>query len=128
MAVSTKSRRKRTGMKLPNAHLTIVDREKIVDYLLNPAHSDNGGKAKFFWGLGFTVEQWQVFAEALRTLARSFPVMERVESPHGIKYIVIGRIETASGRSQGVRTVWIMDKGNDNPRLVTAYPGEEKND
>lgn len=113
-------------MKLPNAHLAIVDREKIVDYLLNPAHPDNGGKAKFFLGLGFTVEQWQVFADALRTLATSFQVIEKVESAHGIKYIVIGQIETASGRSPSIRTVWIVDKGNDKPRLVTAYPGEEK--
>lgn len=45
-------------MKLPNAHLAIVDEETIVDYLLNPAHPDNGGKAKFFLGLGFTVDQW----------------------------------------------------------------------
>lgn len=99
-----------------------------MDYLLNSAHPDNGGKAKFFLGLGFTPEQWQLFAEALRTLARSFPVTEYLESAHGIKYIVIGRIETASGRSPGVRTVWIVDKGTDNPRLVTAYPGEEKDD
>jgi uncharacterized protein DUF6883 len=113
-------------MKLPNAHLAIVDRDKIVDYLLNPAHPDNGGKAKFFLGLGFTVEQWQVFAEAVRTLATSCEVMEYVESQHGIKYIVIGRIETSSGRSPSIRTVWIVDKGNNNPRLVTAYPSEEK--
>jgi hypothetical protein len=113
-------------MKLPNAHLAIVDREKIVDYLLNPAHPDNGGKAKFFLGHGFTAEQWQDFAEALRRLAGSFPVIERVESQHGVKYIVIGRIETASGRSPSLRTVWIVDKGTNKPRLVTAYPGEEK--
>ncbi len=110
-------------MKLPNAHLAIVDREKIVDYLLNPAHPDNGGKAKFFLGHGFTAEQWQDFAEALRRLGGSFPVIERVESQHGVKYIVIGRIETASGRSPSLHTVWIVDKGNENPRLVTAYPG-----
>jgi hypothetical protein len=77
-------------MKLPNAHLAVVDPEKIVDYLLTPAHPDNGGKAKFFFGLGFTGEQWQAFAEALRRVAGSFPVMERAESPHGIKYIVLG--------------------------------------
>ncbi len=71
-------------MNLPNANLVTVDREKIVEYLLNPAHPDNGGKARFFLGLGFTAEQWQAFAEALRALAISFPVMERVESPHGI--------------------------------------------
>jgi hypothetical protein len=58
-------------LNLPNAHLAIVDRQKITEYLLNPAHPDNGGKAKFFLRLGFTAEQWQVFAEALRRLAAS---------------------------------------------------------
>ncbi len=50
-------------MNLPNAHLVIVDREKIKDYLLNPAHPDNGGKARFFLGLGFTVESHCLAAE-----------------------------------------------------------------
>ncbi len=110
-------------MDLPNAHLAIVDKEKITDYLLNPAHPDNGGKARFFLGLGFTADEWRIFADALQRLAHSFPVTEHVESPHGVKYIVIGPIETPSGGSPTVRTVWIIDKGNDKPRLVAAYPG-----
>ena len=32
-------------MKLPNAQLAIVDREKVVEYLLNPIHPDNGGES-----------------------------------------------------------------------------------
>ena len=40
-------------MKLPNAHLALVAKEKIEDYLLNGAHPDNGGKAQFFDSLGF---------------------------------------------------------------------------
>jgi len=43
----------------------------------------------------------------------------------GIKYIVDGRLSTPSGKKVTVRTVWIVDKGSENPRLVTAYPGEE---
>ncbi|MEJ7712567.1 MAG: DUF6883 domain-containing protein [Pyrinomonadaceae bacterium] len=35
-------------MMLPNAHLALVERGKITEYLLNPAHPDNGGKAPFF--------------------------------------------------------------------------------
>ncbi|HKZ77733.1 MAG TPA: hypothetical protein VJ124_05365 [Pyrinomonadaceae bacterium] len=112
-------------MKLPNANLAIVDREKIADYLLNPAHPDNGGKARFFLSLGFAVAEWLAFADALRKLAVSFEVTEHVESKHGNKYIVTGEIETPSGRGPNVLTVWIVDKGNDKPRLVTAYPGEE---
>ena len=55
-------------MKLPNAHLAIVEQEKVVEYLLNPAHPDNGGKAAFFRILGFDREDWSVFATALRKL------------------------------------------------------------
>jgi hypothetical protein len=35
-------------MKLPNADKAIVEHKKVVDYLLNPAHPDNSGKAGFF--------------------------------------------------------------------------------
>jgi len=42
-------------LKLPNAERGVVEREKIVDYLLNPTHPDNGGKAEFFFSLGFDV-------------------------------------------------------------------------
>ncbi|MCA1600315.1 MAG: hypothetical protein LC776_01280 [Acidobacteria bacterium] len=54
-------------MNLPNAHLAVVDREKITDYLLNPAHPYNGGKAKFFLGLAFKAEEWRIFADALQS-------------------------------------------------------------
>jgi hypothetical protein len=43
-------------MKLPHADLVIIEQAKIVDYLLNPAHPDNGGKAAFFLAMGFSRE------------------------------------------------------------------------
>jgi hypothetical protein len=57
------------AMKLPNARQVVVDRRKITEYLLNPTHPDNGGKAKFFVELGFGIEKWEVFAQALREMA-----------------------------------------------------------
>jgi hypothetical protein len=58
---------------LPNAHLAVVERRKITEYLLNPTHPDNGGKASFFAALGFDVERWELLAEALRALAANPP-------------------------------------------------------
>jgi hypothetical protein len=29
------------------------------------------------------------------------------------------------GRQWSIRTVWIIDRGEEAPRLVTAYPGKE---
>jgi hypothetical protein len=53
-------------MRLPNAHLAEVRREKIVDYLLAPAHRYGASKARFFAEFGFQVESWELLAAALR--------------------------------------------------------------
>ena len=64
-------------------------------------------------------------AAALYQLALNFPVSQSMETAHGKKYIVDGRIETPVGKTPAVRTVWIIDTGEAAPRLVTAYPREE---
>jgi hypothetical protein len=112
-------------VKLPNSHLAIVDREKITDYILNDAHPDNGGKALFFVALGFSRDEWWALASAFLKLARENEVGVSMESSHGIKYILDGTLITPSGKSPTVRTVWIVDKGREKPRLVTAYLHEE---
>ena len=43
-------------MKRLNAHLAVVERHKVVGYLLNSAHPDNGGKARFFESFGFSAK------------------------------------------------------------------------
>lgn len=112
-------------MKLPNPDRAIVSRDKIVDYLLNPAHPDNGGKADFFLRLGFHGDQWQTLAAALKVLAAKGQVCKSVESPHGNKYIIVGQIQSPNDKSALVQSIWIVDKGLDTGRLVTAYPFKE---
>ncbi len=114
-------------MRLPNPDTAIVEEGKILEYLLNPEHPCNGGKAGFFFALGFRRETPQALAGALRELAVGGSVVKNVETPHGRKYIVDGRIATPSGRKAGLRTVWIVDRGSESPRLVTAYPLEGQN-
>jgi hypothetical protein len=75
--------------------------------------------------LGFHRDDWQALAAALRKLASKSSVAERLESAHGEKYVVDGEIETPTGRAPTVRTIWIIDRGLDTPRLVTAYPHEK---
>jgi hypothetical protein len=111
-------------MRLPNAPLALVAREKLTDYLLNPAHPDNGGKADFFHSLGFRHEEWEVLARAFRAVAVAAEVVEKLESAHGMKYVLEGIIATPSGRAPRLRTIWIIDRGRNCPRLVTAYPAE----
>ena len=76
---------------VPSAIVARVDRQKINEYLLNREHPDNGGKAEFFIGLGFTSENWETLADALRSLAVNFSR----DSKHGI----YAREEVYCGRS-----------------------------
>lgn len=115
-------------MRLPNANLALVERQKIVEYLLNREHPDNGGKADFFIALGFGTNDWETMAAAVRVLAMHSSVSLSMESEHGKKYIVDGAIATPSGKTPMVRTVWIVDTGETIPRLVTAYPYGERAD
>ncbi|HEY0322566.1 MAG TPA: hypothetical protein VGC66_16545 [Pyrinomonadaceae bacterium] len=112
-------------MMLPNARLALVERRKIVEYLLNPAHPDNGGKAAFFMALGFRAEDWEILADALRRMALNSLVSQHMETIHGKKYIIDGVIEAPTGKTPVVRTVWIIDGDADFPCLVTGYPHEE---
>ena len=111
-------------MKLPNADKSVIERAKIVDYLLNAAHPDNGGKAKFFEEMGFRREKWEALALALRTLAVETNVAQSFNSAHGEKHVVIGSITSPRGKSAMLKTIWIVDSGLETARLVTAYPHE----
>src|SRR3972149_7961322 len=109
-------------MQLPNVDAAIVSQEKIIGYLLNPLHPDGAGKAQFFEAMGFRVDQWNVLANALRDMAKKAQIVHGIDSSHGGKYIVDGVLETPSGRKVTVRSVWIVDRDESVPRLVTAYP------
>jgi len=114
-------------VQLRNAHLAVVERHKVLEYLLNAAHPAQCGKAQFFESFGFTSENPELLVGALHTVAQIGEVVEMVDSTHGEKYVVDGRVssQTEKSRQRMVRTVWIIDRGSDAPRLVTAYPGRE---
>ena len=111
-------------MKLPNAHLLVVEREKIVDYLLNPAHRHGASKARYFAGFGVRAETWETLAEALREQGRRCEVANVKKIGFGPRYEVEGELPAPDGRRPCVRTVWQMDEGQIAPRLITAYPLE----
>lgn len=91
----------------------------------NHAHPDNGGKAEFFESLGFRRKEWKALAAVFLALARREEIAESLESPHGRKYVIVGRIESPGGKSPLVKTIWIVDAGLETPGLVTAYPHNE---
>lgn len=109
-------------MNLPNASSCRVDRKKIEGYLLCPTHPDGAAKAHFFRRFGFDLENWKELADALRAHGQSYEVAEVVESRHGKRYSVDGPLRSPDGRNPNVQTVWIVESGTREARLITAYP------
>jgi hypothetical protein len=107
---------------LPNADRAQLDREKITEYLLSTDHPDGRSKARFFTEFGFRIEGWEILAEALRKHGTSCSVVNTVESEFGTRYTIEGELETPDGRRPRVRIVWMVEKGSETPRLITAYP------
>ena len=109
-------------MKLPRAEEATVPRNKVEDYLLNLGHPIGGGKARFFLRFGFRREERNVLAEALRKHARENHVAHSSSDADGVTYLLEGPLETPSGRTPRVRTVWLVETGELAPRFISGYP------
>jgi len=109
-------------MRLPNAEGAQVDPEKLKGYLLSETHPIGRSKAKFFRGIGFNESNVAILEQGLIEIAKIEEIVETAPSVHGVKYVIDGQIATLSGSRVRLRTVWIVDKGQERPRFVTAYP------
>ncbi len=109
-------------MKLPRGDLAEVDSRKVREYLLSETHPIGRSKARFFRGAGFDEANGDVLVAALLYIARTHEVIETSVTVHGVKYALAGNVESPTGRQIRVRTIWIVDRGYDRPRFVTAYP------
>jgi hypothetical protein len=112
--------------KLPNTDKAIIKTEKLLDYILSSEHPDGKLKAAFFKKFGYTSSNWEVFEKDLRKLLQIQDVFESETFEFGTKYMVKGPIKSPSGETIQVLTVWVILKGEDIPKLVTAYSGGKK--
>jgi hypothetical protein len=109
-------------MQLPNRLQAYIPSEKLSAYLLSETHAVGKAKATLFLALGFNETNIALLEHGLLTLAHSALVQDVVPSPHGAQYIIERVLEAPSGASPRIRTVWILETGEINPRFVTAYP------
>jgi hypothetical protein len=109
-------------MKLPNASIVTVKREKITEYLLNAEHRYWVSKARFFARFGFSLATWETLALALQEHGQQYEVSGVTETIFDTRYEVEGELTTPDGRTPRIRSVWQMDQGMVTPRLITAYP------
>ena len=99
----------------------VIERRKLVLYLLNLDHPTGSAKAKFFLGHGFSVESPERLAAALLSHTQQVdPDVRRVGD--AVKLVFTGPIRTPNGTTPFVRSVWQQDRGRGDARLLTAYP------
>ena len=109
-------------MQLPNRDQAYIPPPKLDSYLLSETHTVGRSKAKFFRAFGFTESNVDVLEQGLLYIAQTEVVTEVLSSRYGTKYIIEGSLSTPSGAVVRVRTVWIIETGDQRPRFVTAHP------
>jgi hypothetical protein len=110
-------------MKLPGAERAFIAPAKIRDYLLAADHPIGRAKARFFTTLGFTRPEWPQLQTALSELAATGEAELGERNPFGQKYVVRGILRGPTGITADIVSVWIILRGEDAPRFVTAFPG-----
>jgi hypothetical protein len=107
---------------LPRAHEALVERRKLVDYVLCPTHNDGRHKARVFRALlGIEQQHWEYLREQLLDGLLEATQANIKTTPHGVLGEVLMPIEGLNGSRQIVTTVWEMHDESPRPRLVSAY-------
>jgi hypothetical protein len=109
-------------MQLPNRANAYISLKKLQEYLLSDTHPVGRFKSKVFTSVGFTEHNINSLREGLLAIAYKNEVRERIQGSYGEKYVLDGALPAPCGTLLQVRTVWMIDAGEDTPRFVTAYP------
>ena len=109
-------------MKLPNSSHAFIPEAKLGKCLLSKTHPVGEAKARHFRAIGFDESHAELSKVGLLEMARAANVSRTMETDFGMKYVIEASLATPTGGRVEVRTIWIIETGLENPRLVTAYP------
>lgn len=109
--------------KLKNYKNAIFPRNKFKNYLLNPSKSN--GKDKFFKELGYNMSNYERLEADIKKKLATNKALNYGKNKHGdISYQV--NMQLGINKKQMVTTAWVVEKGSNKPRFVTAYKNESK--
>lgn len=108
--------------KLPNAQDAWIEEGKLKGYLLNESHPKGRAKARFFRARGFSDQDWEGMADALRHHARHNEIVAERPSAYGVNYALDCHVPTPDRSNPCIRTVWEIRTEDSRPRLITAHP------
>jgi hypothetical protein len=111
-------------MKLPNFQKVIIPESKLSGYCLNLEHEDGKHKARVFRAaLGLTAENSGELRNALLQAIISCEAEFQKHTANGDLYIILFPM-TRNNKTEIIKSVWIVRKDEDFPRLVTCYINE----
>ena len=108
-------------MKIPNAHLAIVDIRKLTEYALNLEHPVGKHKARVFEAvLGLTIDDAKYLQDRLLEAVRENEAEIGKADEYGKRYIIDFEVEGHTGLGT-VRSAWMIRTHEDFPRLTSCY-------
>jgi hypothetical protein len=116
------------GEPLPQWQNAEIDPRKFEQYSLNPNNPANQGKWKAFVQIGYdlnTIEDRQNATQdiinQLKKQLGNTPAIPQDETAYGLKFEVRVIITGLNGKQGNLFTGWQIDKGKNNPRLITNW-------
>jgi hypothetical protein len=116
------------GDPLPNAQQVQIDPAKFDQYSMNPDNPRNLGKWRAFEEIGYDIrdsDDRQAAAQQVMTqLRQSLPnnaATPSKTSPYGARFEVRSMIQSPTGRTGTLVTIWQIDPNSTIPRLITNW-------
>ena len=108
-------------MRLPNGDQAVVPLDKLLDYCLNPEHPRGQHKARVFAAaLGITSAEADCLRAELLAAAATRDAMAAEADDFGQRFVLDFEMEGFTGSVQ-VRSLWIIRRGEEIPRLTSCY-------
>ena len=114
----------KNGLKLL-PEKTNIDPKKLRDYLLNLAHPEGATNAQYLSEMGYNQENYHILEVDLRNQHLICDEQPGKVSIYGKKYEIVAPLIGPNGKKRGIRSVWMIRKGDTIARLITLIPEKE---
>jgi hypothetical protein len=106
---------------MPSGDRAVVPIEKLLQYVLDPAHPAGRHKCRVFArALGISRDNADVLEEALLNAAADEEAVIGELDRHGQRYVIDFEMTTDVGTAM-VRSAWMIRANEEEPRLVTCH-------
>lgn len=116
--------------QMPNYDKSVTPIEKFTKYSLDPNNPNNHGKAEAYKrGLGFDKSNAEILRRSIhkKIISGKYKPYDTETDQYGIRYKYRLPIKGPNGKTKKVIAVYQIDKGKENPRMITNYLDKERN-